>query len=59
MRRDRVFMHKGREYTLVARGSEDRLDAALAVVEALVRSADHARGGLVDAHGCTVRIGWA
>lgn len=57
--KERMFVHRGREFTLIARGPEDKLSAALAAVEALVRSADHAQGGLVEAYDCTVRIGWA
>jgi len=53
-----VFELKGYKYTLKARGPQDKLEAALTAVEALVFGADHLPcvSGLVEAHDCFVSI---
>jgi hypothetical protein len=53
-----VFELKGYKSPLTARGPEDKLEAALSAVEAIVFGADHLPcvAGLVEAHDCFVRI---
>lgn len=59
MVRERVFEDRDHTYTLVAFGPDENVEAALAAVETLLRTAERPLAGLVEVHGCHVRFAWS
>ena len=54
----RVFEHRGKEYTLTAYGPEETLAAALSAVETLIRTNAYPLAGTLEFDRCVVRLTW-